>query len=121
MSLALAARVKIAVGESAGEITLVARTRDISNDGAYLWCRKRLAVGQLLAVTIDAPADQGREWAVQIQCQAEVVRVDPPSLERPEFGVAMRIRRFHIPKVVTFPETLADCAHLLPGHSRWVN
>ncbi len=81
-------------------------TRDISNQGAYVWSRKRFEAGQPLHVTLEVPPDQGRNWGFEILCEAEVVRVETGNQRLEETAMAVRFLRFKIPKVLSATEGL---------------
>ena len=109
--LALGVRVEPrrgARGASAAHSAAVGRTRDISSRGAYFWCRERFDRGQSLQVTLEVPPDQGRNWTLEIQCEAEVVRVEPASPRQEQTGIAVRILRFAIPQVPAFIKVVPD-------------
>jgi PilZ domain-containing protein len=82
------------------------RLRDISNHGAYLWSGQSFAPGQTLRLILEVPPDQGRNWALEIQCEAEVLRVEPGNPRTGETGLAVRIAHFNIPKVLSATEAL---------------
>jgi|GEM_PF-5533717 len=79
---------------------LIGHLRDISNQGAYLWSDQHFATGQTLRLTLEVPPDQGRNWTLEIECETEVVRVGTRHPQTGETGVAVRILRFTIPKVL---------------------
>lgn len=81
--------------------TVIGHLRDISNHGAYLWSDQHFTAGQILHLTLEVPPDPGRNWTLEIECETEVVRVEPGHPQTGETGVAVRIRRFSIPKVLS--------------------
>lgn len=80
---------------------MLGRLRDISNQGAYLWSDQQFTTGQTLRLTVEVPPDQGRNWTLKIECEAEVVRVESRHSQTGETGAAVRILRFSIPKVLS--------------------
>lgn len=85
---------------------VIGHLRDISNHGAYLWSAQRFATGETLHLTLEVPPDQGRNWTLEIECETEVVRVEPGYPRTGETGLAVRILRFSIPKVLSATEVL---------------
>ncbi len=104
LPLALSARIEARPGPTAPSgtrLAVVCRTRDISNHGAYLWSPQHFETGQFLHLTLEVPPDQGRNWTLEIQCEAEVVRVEPGIRQPEETGVAVRILHFRFQKVLS--------------------
>ncbi len=75
-----------------------ALTRDVSNRGAFLWMPPLFAVGQQLHLEMDVPPQSGQTLELRIECDAEVVRVQPPGPENSKAGMAVRIVRFSTPR-----------------------
>jgi hypothetical protein len=89
-------RLNQTTGSTAIPLAVNGCTRDISNQGAYMWSRKRFEAGQPLHLTLEVPPDQGRNWGFEILCEAEVLRVETGNQRT---GMAVRFLRFEIPKV----------------------
>ena len=101
LPLALPARITVHAGldrASRANRTVVGHTRNVSSRGAYLTSSEAFAPGQVLFVALNVPADLGRTPAVEIRCQATVVRVDAAPPGSLVHGVAVRFRRAGIPK-----------------------
>jgi hypothetical protein len=77
-------------------------TRDVSNRGAYLWSPVPFASGESVELKLEVPPDQGRNWTMEIRCQAEVTRVEPSPHGGRHQGVAVRILSFEIRQVTVF-------------------
>lgn len=103
LRLALPVRIEAQPNQTTGSPAIPpavnGRTRDISNRGAYVWSRKRFEAGQPLHLALEVPPDQGWNWAFEILCEAEVVRVETGNQRLKETGLAVRFLRFQIPKV----------------------
>lgn len=95
-------------GPIAAHSAIAGRTRDISSRGAYVWCGERFDKGQSLQLTLEVPPDRGRNWTLEIQCEAEVVRVEPANPRHEGTGIAVRILRFKIPQVPAPLEVVPD-------------
>ncbi len=68
----------------------LASTRDISERGAFFFCKEKIVVGSELELIFVMPPEIpgfGRQW---VCCQASVVRVEP---ERSRYGIAAVIKR----------------------------
>ena len=101
LPLALPARIEARPGPtcpSGARLAVVGRTRDLSNHGAYFWSAQHFETGQFLHLTLEVPPDQGRNWTLEIQFEAEVVRVEPGIRQPEETGVAVRILQFRFQK-----------------------
>lgn len=99
-----AARRQAETGPAALE-KLTGITRDVSNRGAYFWAEGAFHTGQQLRVSLEVPPEQGRNYSLRIQWEAEVIRVEGNELGRPALGVAVRILRFETPKIAPGMET----------------
>jgi len=123
----LVLRANIKLVSERWETTFQASTRNVSNAGAYLLCEPRAdfqqipAPGDRLHMTLKVPPDQGRQWALELKCEAEVVRVDPAAPGQRDWGFAVRIHQFRIPKVVKIPEAVPSGRVYVASPSRWVN
>jgi hypothetical protein len=84
---------------------LTGLTRDVSNRGAYFWAEGAFHTGQQLRVSLEIPPEQGRNYSLKIQWEAEVIRVEGNQLGRPALGVAVRILHFETPKIAPGLET----------------
>ncbi len=122
----LALRANITLCSAGGDINFPGSTSDVSHTGAYLICEQpsisqpKPGKGDRLHITLSVPPEQGRQWSLELKCEAEVLRVDSAPGQR-EFGLAVHIHRFRIPKVVTFPDVFPTGQICVPSPSRWIN
>ena len=78
---------------------LEGKIRDISNKGAYLLLPMEFRVGQRVRLEMHVPPEAARSLGLGIQCEAEVIRVDPPAPGGQGRGVAVRILSFQTPEI----------------------
>ena len=122
----LALRASIKFFSAAGNLSFCGSTRDVSNTGAYLWCgqgaisEQKPVRGDRLHITLNVPPDEGRQWSLNLKCEAKVVRVESSPNQR-EFGLAVHINRFRIPKVVRVPDVVPMGHICVPSQNRWIN
>ncbi len=76
---------------------LRALTRDISHRGAFLWMQTAFPPGQRLHLEMDAGPENGQDMVLRIECDAEVVRVQPPTSDGGKSGLGVRILRHNTP------------------------
>ena len=80
-------------------------TRDLSNLGVFFWAPGAFETGQKLRLILEVGTDSVYNCCLEIRWDGEVIRVEPGVRE---FGVAVRILQFDIPKVVTSPVALQN-------------
>jgi PilZ domain len=81
-----------------------ATTRDISNRGAFIWVPPVFSLGQQLRMEMEVAPGPGHSVELKIDCDAEVVRVEPSVAPGNRSGIAVRILRFDAPvPISTFP------------------
>lgn len=73
-----------------------AHLRDISTTGIYFRADHSLAVGTELELTLSLPVEVTRGFKVLVRASGKVVRLDEPTGEAQEFGVAAVIKRYDI-------------------------
>lgn len=88
LPLVLLARMTFQTGPDQASRTVVGRTRNVSSRGAYLILSEAFAPGQVVFLTLDVPPDQCRALAIEIQCDATVVRVEAAAPGRGDHGIA---------------------------------
>jgi hypothetical protein len=101
-------RVELNHGPGGTPAVIEGRTRDVSNKGAYFWARGPFHLGQSLHLTWNVPAELNHHSALEIDCVAEVIRLDPENPGQPGVGVGVRVLHFGIPKVTSWPYTSLD-------------
>jgi hypothetical protein len=80
-----------------------AQTRDISNQGAFLYAPPVFALGQHLRLEMDVGPENQQTLGLKIRCEAQVVRLQqgiPPNRS----GMAVRILKFDVPRPLPFPQ-----------------
>ena len=82
-------------GRNRGAPSLVkARTRDISHKGVFVWAPLIYQVGERLRLEMTVSPDLNRNLALNIKCEAEVIRVEQPAAPDGRSGIALRILEF---------------------------
>lgn len=87
-------RLPVRLNTPDGSLSIDSFTENISSDGFYCICSKRLTPGEVFKVDVSLPgfqADQG----IVIRCQARVMRTDAPGVGL-GFGVGCHIENYFI-------------------------
>ena len=69
-----------------------ALSRDISLDGAFIYCDRFLAVGSEVTLIIDLPPEITKSGTLRIWCEAKVLRTNHQLTEE-RFGIALMFTR----------------------------
>lgn len=69
-------------------------------NGVCFWIPRTLSLGQKLNVNIKVPLEPRPHERLQLQGEAEVVRVEHPARGQEGFKVAVRVIKFDIPVIV---------------------
>ena len=106
----LSVTVRLGKGDErdARPVTVVGRTRDVSNKGVYLWARDEFRVGEILRLQIDVPLEPAGNTGLQVCCTAEILRIDRGNLAQGSAGVglAVRVLQFDVPQFLSQPPTI---------------
>lgn len=84
---------KAAATVSAGQHTLAASTKDISNHGVFLFTDMRFKVGSEIDIMVALPVEFAFPASGMICCHGRVVRVDPTG---GQYGIAVRLDRLEV-------------------------
>lgn len=82
-----------------------ALTRDISNQGAFLWVPPIFTVGQKLRIEMDVSPNPQATLELKLECSAEVVRMEPAHANGGKPGIGVRILEFGTPVPMYNPLT----------------
>jgi PilZ domain len=85
-------RQTMAVAVRNGGRQVSAFSRDISLDGAFIYCDRFLAVGSEVTLIIDLPPDITKSGTLRIWCEAKVLRISA-QLTEGRFGIALVFTR----------------------------
>lgn len=88
---------------SPGPPSLVwAQMLDISHQGAFILAPPIFRVGDRLHLEMDTAPELGQTLGLNIRCETEIVRVEPPSPPENRLGIGVRILSFDAPRPILF-------------------
>jgi hypothetical protein len=94
--------ISVAWGAEAGgrRSYILGRTKDVSPKGICFWIPRRFSAGQRLNLVMKLPQETQPLLMLQLQCDAEVVRVEQEDSRHERFCVATRVFEFDTPMIV---------------------
>jgi hypothetical protein len=88
-------RVPVRLNPVDGSASIHTFTENISSDGFYCICPKRLAPGDTYRVDVSLPGSHADPGGIVIRCHVRVMRTDTPGVGL-GFGIGCRIENYFI-------------------------